>query len=85
MNGSQVIRGLFVDCSWVVRGLFVGCSRAVQRLVLEKRQKLCVKYFVCSWGVVHKPLGYSWVFGDCSADFMGFAHTLGLAETKPLG
>ena len=87
MDGSKATRGLFVDCSRVVRGLFVGCLRAVHRLVLELSEIVCKVFHPCTGNseAIPKPfVGYSWVFGDCSADFMGLGQTLGPDEAKPL-
>ena len=66
MDGSNAIRGLFVDCSRVVRGLFVGCSRGLHKLVLETWQKLCVKSTVCSWKIRKLFASCSRAIGGCS-------------------
>ena len=43
------------------------------------------RLFVGSSKAVRKLCeGYSWVFGDCSADFMGLGQTLGPIEARPL-
>ena len=69
MDGSNAIRGLFVDWSRAVRGLFVGCSRGLHKPVLEIWLKLCVRFIVCSWKIRK-------LFASCSKAIRGCSRTV---------